>query len=332
MSHRVLLRTTGGPEVLEYAPASLPSPGPGELVVRNRATAVNFIDTVIRRGQMPPGAMPDLPHVLGVEGSGVVESVGTNVSEFVSGDRVVWMGPLGAGGYGTYSLLRPGWVARLPDGVSTDSAAALPVAAVTAWQLLVRIAAITAGQTVLVRGAAGGVGTILVQMAKHLGGRVIAVTSSAKLDFVREHGADHVLSYEDSAVADEVLRLTEGRGVDVACNPVSGPTVLEDLTSLAPFGRILIFGFLAGEPQGSFSPDLVRQMRRSVGVQVSDVYTLFNADPKAFGAALHDAVELYAKGILRPPVHARFDLAHAAKAHALLERSAARGKILIDIP
>jgi len=332
MSYKVVLRATDGPEVLDYVPAVQPSPGPCQVLVGNHTAAVNFLDTIIRRGEMPPGAMPNLPHVPGVEGSGVVVSVGPEVGGFVQGDRVVWMGPIGAGGYSTYSILRPQWMVRIPDGMPIDMAAALPVAAVTAWQLLIKIGRVTAGETVLVRGAAGGVGTILIQLAKHLGARVIAVTSRSKLDYVLGEGADHALSYENDVVAEEVLRLTDGRGVDVACNPVSGPTVPEDLKCLAPFGRLLIFGFLGGEPKGAFATDLVQHMNRSIGVHVSDVYTLLDTDSTAFGMALHEAVALWSAGVLRPQVHAHFDLADAGKAHAMLESAKTMGKILIHIP
>lgn len=329
MRHKVVFSTTGGPDVLEYVPADMPVPGPQDVVVRNSAAGVNYIDTIIRSGQMPAGLMPALPHVLGVEGSGIVESIGADVASFAPGDRVVWMGPVGSGGYADHSVLRPGLVAKLPDSTPLDIAAALPVAGITAWQLLVRIARVKAGDTVLVRGAAGGVGTLLIQLAKHLGAHVIAVTSSSKVEFVRTQGADHALSYADDSVAEEVLRLTGGRGVDIACNPVSGPTILEDMECLAPFGRLLIFGFLAGTPQGAFDPDLVRHIGRSIGVHVSDVYTLLTADPTAFAAALQEVVELFGAGILRPAVHARFGLRDARMAHLALERSEPKGKILL---
>lgn len=330
MSRRMVLTQFGDAEVLELETASRPTPRRGEVVVRNHAAAVNFIDTIVRRGAMPPGTV-ELPHVPGVEGSGVIDVVGEGVNGLSPGDPVVWIGPVGTGGYATFSLLAPHAIARLPHGADPTTAAALPVNAVTAWQLLVNLGRVRPGETVLVRAAAGGVGTMLIQLAKHLGAKVIAVCADSKLAYVKAQGADHAISYASDDVPGEIQRLTQGRGVDVACNPVSGDTVLEDLSCLAPFGRLLIFGFLAGPPRGSFAPDLVQHFNRSVGVSVSDIYTLFNERPDAFKSALEQVLALYAQGILRPHVHAVVPLHEAAKAHAMIERAENLGKVILDI-
>ncbi|WP_265520037.1 quinone oxidoreductase family protein [Nitratireductor luteus] len=332
MNAHVVLSELGGPKVLTFVPAPELSPGPQEVLVRNAASGVNFIDTIIRRGALPTGAMPALPHILGVEGSGVVEAIGADVEGFVQGDHVVWMGGIGAGGYATHSVLSPKSLAKVPKNLDLQLSAALPVAAVTSWQILVRVARVKAGETVLVRGAAGGVGTMLIQLAKHLGAQVIAITSSSKRDFALAAGADHALSHADGPLKEEILRLTDGRGVDVACNPVSGGTIAEDLRCLAPFGRIVIFGFLAGEPKGAFSPDLVQHFGKSVSIHVSDVYTLFNTAPTEFIAALNEVVGLYANGVLRPKVHGSFLLSEAWRAHELIETSKVMGKLLIEMP
>lgn len=173
---------------------------------------------------------------------------------------------------------------------------------------------------------------MLVQMARHLRARVVAVCSSSKLAFVRAQGADHVLSHGSDNVAEEVLRLTDGKGVDVVCNPVSGGTVIEDLGCLAPFGRLIMFGFLAGEPKGAFAPDLIQHFRKSVGVHVSDIYTLYNEHPDAFSAALQHVFRLQADGILRPHIHSRFDLGSAGEAHDVIEQGSVMGKLILDIP
>jgi NADPH2:quinone reductase len=330
LPHNVLIRRTGGADMLVYAASERPTIGPSQILVRNRAVGVNFIDTIIRRGALPPAAMPALPHVLGVEGSGTVEQIGDKVTSLTPGNNVAWMGPIGAAGYGTYSILEPDWAVPIPEGHPVDIAAAIPVAGVTAWQLLVKIGHLAAGETVLIRGAAGGVGTVLVQLAKHLGARVLAVTSPSKLDLVLNIGADSAISYEDDVVR-QVMEETGGHGVDLACNPVSGATILQDLQCLAPFGRLAIFGFLNGEPTGGFAPDLIQHMPRSIGVSVSDVYTLFRTEPATFTSALEQVVALWVRGILKPQIGARFPLTQAAAAHELLESSRARGKILLDV-
>ena len=330
MSRRICLTQFGGAEVLELQPVGRPTPRRGEVLVRNHAAAVNFIDTLVRRGAMPPGSVK-LPHVPGVEGAGVVDAVGEGVTSLSAGDPVVWIGPVGAGGYATFSLLAPHAIARLPDGADPTLAAALPVNAVTAWQLLVNLGRVRPGETVLVRAAAGGVGTMLIQLARHLGANVIAVCSDSKLSYARAQGADHAISSTSDDVPGQILQLAQGRGVDVACNPVSGDTVPEDLRCLAAFGRLLIFGFLAGPPRGCFAPDLVQHFTRSVGVSVSDLYTLFNERPDAFKSALEQVLSLHAQGILRPHVHAVVPLHEAATAHDMIERGENLGKVILDI-
>ncbi len=328
---RIVINRAGGPDALKAEEARRPRVPAGHLLVENRYAAVNFIDTLIRRGAMPAGAMPDLPHVPGVEGAGVVDTIGPGVTGYSPGEVVAWMGRPGAGGYGRYSLVPPHAVARLAATTPPAEAAGLPVNAVTAWQLLVKIGRVEPGETVLVRAAAGGVGTMLVQLAKLLGARVVAVCSKAKLPFIREQGADHAIAYDADDVGRAVMAITDDRGVDIACNPVGGATVASDLACLAPFGRLLIYGFLAGEPQGSFASDLVPHFGKSVGLHVSDVYTLYDTRPDVFASALAEAVGLLEAGVLRPRLHAVLPLRDASQAHEMIESGDVAGKIVLEV-
>lgn len=330
MSFAINITQTGGPEVLRRSDISVPKPAEGEVLVRNRAAAVNFIDTIIRRGEMPAGMMPDLPHIPGVEGAGVVEAVGAGVSSIRAGDRVAWMGPIGAGGYAAHSRVAAPYVTPIVGDISFDLAAALPVNAMTGYHMLVNLGAAQAGQTVLIHAAAGGVGTMAVQIAKHLGLTVIASVSSEKIAYATTQGADHVIDYRQQDVAAQVHALTEGRGVDLTLNPISGQTLKSDLAVLAPLGTAVLFGFLAGPPAGDFAVDLVQHFQKSVAVRVSDIYTYFAHQPDAFGADMATVFDLLKQGVLRPQI-TTLPIADAAKAHRLLEAGKTTGKLVLNI-
>lgn len=328
--HSVVIPEIGGPDVLRQQEAAIPTPGAGEILIRNHAGAVNFIDTIIRRGEMPAGMMPTLPHVPGVEGAGVVEGLGDGVEGFALGDRVAWMGPIGAGGYGTHALVSAPYVTRIAEDVDFTTAAAVPVNAMTAWHMLVNLGGAAAGKTVLVHAAAGGVGTMIQHIAKHLGMNVIASASTDKLDYARAQGADHVIDYRREDVTARVKELTGGRGVDLSLNPISGETLKSDLDALAPLGTVVLFGFLAGPPAGSFGEDLAAHFQKSVAVRVSDIYTYFIDAPQAFNADLAKVFALLEQGVLRPQITA-LPLSEAAEAHRRLEAGETTGKLVLAI-
>lgn len=169
MARYVSMLQPGPPDVLVQVDAPIADPAEGQVLVRNHAVGVNFIDTLIRQAALPTDMMPPMPHVLGVEGCGTVEAVGLGVTSVATGDEVAWMGPLGSWGYSSHSLLHENWLTKLPAGTAPYEAAALPVNGVTAWHMLVNLAWVTEGSTVLVHSAAEGVGTMAVQLANHLG-------------------------------------------------------------------------------------------------------------------------------------------------------------------
>ncbi len=316
--------------MLRKVDQAVPQPGAGEILIRNHAAAINFIDTIIRRGEMPEGLMPALPHVPGVEGAGVVEAVGTGVEDLVVGDRVAWMGPIGAGGYGTHSVIGAPYVTKIADGVSFETAASIPVNAMTAYHMLVNLGTASTGKSVLIHAAAGGVGTMAVQIAKHLGMTVIASVSTDKMGYAREQGAEHVIDYRNEDVAARVSEITGGQGVDLTLNPVSGESLKSDLDALAPLGTAVLFGFLAGPPAGSFAEDLAKHFQKSIAVRVSDIYTYFINRPAAFQADMATVFKLQDSGVLRPQITA-LPIGEAAEAHRRLEAGETTGKLLLSI-
>ena len=330
MSFAIVIPETGGPEVLQRQERTLPSPGAGEILIRNYAGAVNFIDTIIRRGEMPEGMMPALPHIPGVEGAGVIEALGAGVEGFALGQRVAWMGPIGAGGYGSHSVIAAPYVTRIAGDIPFTTAAALPVNAMTAWHMLVNLGRAKAGDNLLVHAAAGGVGTMVLQIAKHLEMTVIASVSRDKEDYAVAQGADHVIDYRSEDVAARVKEITGGRGVDLSLNPVAGETLKSDLEALAPLGMLVLFGFLAGPPAGNFAEDLTRHFQKSVAVRVSDIYSYFGNCPQAFSADLEKVFGLLGDGVLCPQITS-LPLEQAAEAQRRLEAGETKGKLVLSI-
>ncbi|MEM8972773.1 MAG: zinc-binding dehydrogenase [Pseudomonadota bacterium] len=329
MPYAFEITKTGGPEVLAKVSRDTPQPDTGEVMIRNHAGAVNFIDTIIRRGEMPEGMMPDLPHVPGVEGAGIVEAVGGGVDGFSVGDRVAWMGPIGAGGYGTHSVIGAPYVTKIGD-LDFDLAASVPVNAMTAYHMLVNLGGAAAGKSVLVHAAAGGVGTMIQHIAKHLGMTVIASVSTDKIDYAKQQGADHIIDYRTEDVTGRVMEVTDGKGVDLTLNPISGETLKSDLEALAPLGTAVIFGFLAGPPAGTFAEDLAKHFQKSVAVRVSDIYTYFGNRPDDFRADMTAVFDLLKHGVLRPQI-TTLPVAEAAEAHRRLEAGETTGKLVLSI-
>ena len=329
MSYAVEIPQTGSPEVLKRAECEISQPGAGEVLIRNHAGAVNFIDTIIRRGEMPEGMMPELPHVPGVEGAGVIEALGESVDGFAVGDRVAWMGPIGAGGYGTHSVIASPYVTKISD-LDFNLAASIPVNAMTAYHMLVNLGGATEGKSVLAHAAAGGVGTMIQHIAKHLGMTVIASVSSDKIDYAKAQGADHVIDYRSEDVTTRVMEVTDGKGVDLTLNPISGETLKSDLEALAPLGTTVIFGFLAGPLGGTFGEELAKHFQKSVAVRVSDIYTYFGNRPDAFSADLASVFELLRDKVLRPQI-TTLPIAEAAEAHRRLEAGESTGKLVLSI-
>ena len=313
---------SGGPEVLELVDLPEPRPGPSEALVRVTAAGVNFIDIYQRTGAY----RRELPFVLGEEGAGVVEAVGPAVDAVRPGDRVAWAAGA-AGSYATHVLAAADKLVRVPDGVSDRSAAAAMLQGMTAHYLAHDTYRLKAGDACLVHAGAGGVGLLLVQMAKRAGARVLATTSTGeKAGLARQAGADDVLLYGREPFDEAVRARTGGRGVDVVYDSVGAATFDRSLLSLRPRGMLVLFGQSSGRV-----PPLDLQVLNARG-------SLFVTRPK-LGDYVATRAELVARadavlgdvasGALAVRIHADFPLENAADAHRALESRVTSGKVLL---
>jgi alcohol dehydrogenase len=314
----------GGVEVLDYRDCPEPQPAQGEVVVRVRATGLNYLDVFARRGM--PGVSIPLPFISGGDIAGEIETIGTATDGWRAGERVVVnpktkRGLIGEeinGGLAERVAVPAENLVRLPDSVSFEHGAAIPINFGTALRMLTTIGGLAAGETILILGASGGVGTACVQIAKMLSARVIAAAGSAdKADKLRELGADEVIDYSREDFSRAAWDLSGRKGVNVAVNFTGGDTFNPSLRALARRGRLLVCGATAG-----FSPqiDLRYLWRRELQVLGSTGYT--QQDIAA-------AVAMVASGKLKPVIGRVFPLRQAAEAVKLLEDRAFFGKIVV---
>ena len=249
MTKAIRIHETGGPEVLKYEDVDVGAPGPGEVRLRQTAVGLNFIDVYHRSGLYP---VKDLPAVIGMEAAGVIEEAGPDVSGFKAGDRVAYT--MGLGAYAQERVMGTGRLVTLPDGIDDRQAAAMMLQGTTAHYLIHRTYKVQKGDTIVVHAAAGGVGLILCQWAKHLGATVIGcVGSEEKAALAKANGCDHAILYRDENVPERVRKLTDGDGVQVVYDGVGKATFNDSLDCLAPFGLMVSFGNASG-PIDPFNP------------------------------------------------------------------------------
>ncbi|MGO1763070.1 MAG: quinone oxidoreductase family protein [Brevibacterium yomogidense] len=321
-AHGVRAMQAGGPEVLEFGEIEVPAPGPGEILVEVGAAGINFIDTYRRSGVYPM----DYPHTVGVEGSGVVAEVGEGVTAWSAGDRVAWHD--GPGSYATRTIVRADMAMRVPEGIDFDVAAAIPLQGLTAQYLVTDSHRIEAGQTALVHAAAGGVGLLLIQLIKHLGGRVIGtVSTEEKAQLARAAGADDVFLYGEGVdVAETVLDLTDGRGVDVAYDGVGRDTFDASLQATAVRGSIVLFGGASGQVP-AFD---IQRLNGEGGVFLSRPSLVwFVRTPEELATRSEMLFAGLTDGWLDFRVGQSFALADAAEAHRALEGRLTTGKVVL---
>lgn len=311
----------GDPEVLSCEDVPLPEPGAGEARVKVEAAGVNFIDIYHRTGLYPG----QLPITLGMEGAGIVDAVGPDVSEVKPGDRVAYA--MQQGSYAEYAIV-PSWkLVPLPDGVDTQQGAAVMLQGMTAHYLSHSTYPLQPGDTALVHAAAGGVGLLLVQMAKRRGARVIGTVSTAeKARLAREAGADEVILYTQTDFEEEVKRLTDGQGVNVVYDSVGKTTFDKGLNCLKRRGYMVLYGQASG-PVPPLDPQILNTKgslfltRPSLGHYAADRAEL-----------LQRAGDLFAwieAGELNVRIDQTFPLAEAAEAHRYMEERKTKGKVLL---
>jgi NADPH2:quinone reductase len=311
MTHAVRIHSYGGPEVLRWETIEVPEPGPGQVRIRHTAIGLNFIDTYERTGLYPLA----LPAVLGREAAGIVEAIGARVSQLKVGDRVAYAFN-SSGAYSEARVLPAERLVRIPDGVDDREAAALMLKGMTAQMLLRQVYRVRKGNTLLVHAAVGGVGSIVVQWAKHLGATVIAVVgSNEKAQRARELGADRVLLSGDDWVG-QTKAATGGRGVDVVYDSVGKDTFSGSLDSLRPRGLMVTYGNASG-PVPPMAP-LELSKRGSLFLTRP---TLFHYIPTraTLMRAASEMFDLVAKSVIGVQIGQDYPLQEAARAHMDLE-------------
>lgn len=312
----------GGPEVLELAELPEPEPGPGQLLLRNRAVALNFHDVIARR-QAPDAPLPYVP---GTDVAGEVEAVGPGVEGFAPGDRVVAIHL--HGGYAEKTAVLAGLATRIPEGVSFEQAAACPVAGLTA-HFLCEDLRVGRGTTALVHAAAGSVGCFLGALLRDRGASSIGLVSSAeKAEVARAAGHPRTVNRREEDVAKRVSELTEGRGVDVVYDSVAGPDFARSFACCAPEGSVVLFGRAAGEPPEAALREPFLDARRNLGLRTYFLGTTLMGRPERLPAAWRELFEGFAAGRIALPIE-RLPLAEAAEAHARLEAGGTVGKLLL---
>ena len=321
MPHVIRIHQNGGPEQMRWEEVTVGDPGPGEVRVRNTAIGLNYIDTYHRSGLYP---MP-LPLVLGSEGAGVVEAVGPRVKEFKAGDRVAYAQPIGA--YAEV-LLRP--VARLvkiPAGIKDETAAAMMLKGMTAWYLCRRTYRVKKGDTIVVQAAAGGVGQILCQWAKHLGATVIGtVGSDEKVALAKKAGCKHVVVMSREKLSERVKAITKGRGVPVVYDGVGKDTFVESLDCLMPLGLMASFG----NASGAVAPVNIGILAQKGSLFLTrPTLVNYTATREDLLAAARDLFTVVKKGAVKIAINQRYPLREAAQAHRDLEARKTTGSTVL---
>lgn len=316
----IQLSQYGGPEVLTIRDVQIGKPGKGQALIRIKAAGVNFIDIYQRRGTYP---VP-LPYIPGLEGSGLVEAVGEGVKNVKPGDRVAYLHEPGS--YAEQSLIHAEHLIPLPSELSFEQGAAFPLQGMTAHYLLHEFRKIKAGDIILIHAAAGGMGLLLVQWAKHLGAKVLGTTSTEeKAKIAKEAGADEVILYNKHDFVAEVKRLTNEHGADLIIDGVGKTTFPGNLEAAALRGNIVIFGAASG-PADPISPNVL--MNRSLTISGGSLFNYILNTEEFLGRA-NAVIEGILQGWLKLRIDQVFSLENAAEAHQKLEGRQSSGKILL---
>jgi NADPH2:quinone reductase len=317
----IVVESYGGPDVLKYKEAESPVASAGEALVRLKAIGVNYIDVYHRTGLYP---LP-LPFIPGMEAAGIIEEVGEGVSELVGGDRVAYA--MTPGAYAELARVPAARLIKIPDSLDFERAAAAMLQGMTAHYLAVSTYPLKAGDVALVHAAAGGVGLLLIQVAKRCGAHVIGTVSTrAKAELAREAGADEVIIYTEQDFEQEVKRITAGRGAQVVYDSVGKETYMKSLSSLAPRGMLVLFGQSSG-PVPPFELSLLAQKGSLFLTRPSLAHYTLTREELLWRAG--DVLDWIASGVVNLRIGGTFALAEAAEAHTSLEARKTTGKLLL---
>ncbi len=322
MVHGVRVHRTGGPEVLTYEEITVPPPGPGEVQIRQTAIGLNFIDVYFRTGLYKAATLPFIP---GNEGAGVISAVGPDVNDFHEGDRVAYAMAIGA--YAEVRNIPAALVVHLPASIDDRTAAAMMLKGMTAQYLARRTHQVKPGDVILVQAAAGGVGLILCQWAKHLGATVIGtVGSKEKAELARTHGCDHVILYRDEDFVHKVKEITGGRMCDVVYDGVGQATYPASLDCLRPLGLWVSFGNASGAIKNF---DLLLLSQKGSLFATRPTLATFVSKRADLLATVNDLFEVVLDGAVKIPIHQTYALKDVQKAHKDLESRKTTGSTLL---
>ena len=319
----IRIHETGGPEVMKWEDVEIADPGAGEVLLRHTVAGLNFIDINHRMGAYP---LPSLPATIGMEAAGVVEAVGDGVTDFAPGDRVSHCMAVGA--YSEMMVIAASRLIRLADHTSDETAAAATLQGLTAHYLLHESWKVASGDTVLVQAAAGGVGLLLCQWAKHKGATVLGtVGNDEKAEYAAAHGCDHPIVYTRDDFAEKTRDLTDGAGVDVVYDAIGRDTFEKGLTCLAERGRMVSYG----QASGPIGPVDLRALRPLSASVACGGLGNFIKDPAERGANADELFGLIADGHLKIEINQRYDLADAATAHSDMAGRRTTGSSILTI-
>ena len=318
----VVINEFGGPELLQVEERETPSPGPGEVLLRQTAIGVNFADIMMRRGQYL--IVPDLPAVIGQEGAGIIEAVGPDVIEFSKGQLVAYVGAVGA--YAEVRTVPTDKIYPVPDGVSDEVAGSSLLRGMTVQYLLNQTYPVSAGETILVHSAAGGIGSLMTQWAKHLGANVIGtVSTAAKEEIAKSNGCDLVINYSDNDFSDAVMEFTGGEGVRVVYDAVGKDTFEGNLNCLGIRGYFINFGAASG-PVPMVDP--VKINSKSLFFNKSSLIH-YTADRATAQNMAGEFFALVQSGAIKPVVGQSYPLSEAKRAHQDLESRKTSGSVVL---
>lgn len=319
----VQLKEFGGPEVLQVLDLEKPVPTGHEVLIEIKAIGVNYADTARREGQYV--IKTPLPFIPGAEIAGVVVEVGDQVTKIKPGTRIVTL--IQSGGYAEFALADERSVIPLPEQLDYHTAVALPLQGLSAYHILKTMGRLEKGESVLVHAAAGGVGTIAVQLAKLFGaGKIIATASSEeKLALAHEMGADVLINYSESDWEQQVLAATGGKGVNLALEMVGGDVFNKTIKCLATFGRLVIFGAASGEQSRFYPSSLMARNQSVIGFFLPQIMR----KPELMQPSLVELFTYLGEGKLKLTIGGVFPLEEAAKVHTLLQSRKTQGKLVL---
>ncbi|HEX3538793.1 MAG TPA: quinone oxidoreductase [Stellaceae bacterium] len=324
MAHAIRFAKTGGPEVLEWQQVEVGKPGPGQVRLRHTAVGLNYIDTYQRSGLYPM----QLPSGLGSEAAGVIEEVGPGVTDLKPGDRVAYAGgPLGA--YSDTRVMPADRLVPVPAGITDQQAAAMMLKGMTAWYLVRRTHRVKSGETILIHAAAGGVGLIVCQWAKHLGATVIGtVGSDDKAELVKKHGCDHPIVYTREDFVARVNDITASKKLPVVYDSVGKDTFYKSLDCLAPLGLMASFG----QSSGAIGPVDIGILAGKGSLFLTrptlNTYTASRQDLLTAARELFDVVQ---KGVVKLAINQTYPLRDAAQAHRDLQSRKTTGSTVFTV-